>query len=64
MHDPNRLGQMILKHWQTHHPKMLAVATAAQALCTLVLIWTLVCTFASLGEGSRRRNGATVVESP
>jgi len=24
MHDSNRLGQMILKHWQTHHPKMLA----------------------------------------
>ena len=24
MNDPNRLGQMILKHWQTHHPKMLA----------------------------------------
>jgi hypothetical protein len=24
MHDSNYLGQMILKHWQTHHPKMLA----------------------------------------
>jgi hypothetical protein len=24
MNDPNRLGQMILKHWQDHHPKMLA----------------------------------------
>jgi hypothetical protein len=24
MHHPNRLGQMILEHWQTHHPKMLA----------------------------------------
>jgi hypothetical protein len=24
MHDWNLLGQMILKHWQTHHPKMLA----------------------------------------
>ncbi|MGB8412326.1 MAG: hypothetical protein WCE23_05820 [Candidatus Binatus sp.] len=24
MHDSNRLGQMSLKHWQTHHPKMLA----------------------------------------
>ena len=23
-HDSNRLGQMILKHWQDHHPKMLA----------------------------------------
>ena len=23
MHDLNHLGQMILKHWQTHHPKML-----------------------------------------
>jgi CRISPR/Cas system-associated endonuclease Cas1 len=24
MSDSNLLGQMILKHWQTHHPKMLA----------------------------------------
>ena len=24
MQDTNRLGQMILKHWQTHHPRMLA----------------------------------------
>ena len=24
MHDSNLLGQMILKHWQMHHPKMLA----------------------------------------
>ncbi len=24
MHDSNRLGQIILKHWQTHHPMMLA----------------------------------------
>ncbi len=24
MNDSNRLGQMILKHWQTHYPKMLA----------------------------------------
>ena len=24
MNNPKLLGQMILKHWQTHHPKMLA----------------------------------------
>jgi CRISPR/Cas system-associated endonuclease Cas1 len=24
MNNPNLLGQMILKHWQAHHPKMLA----------------------------------------
>ncbi|MGA9725005.1 MAG: hypothetical protein WBQ86_21290 [Candidatus Binatus sp.] len=29
MNDSNRLGQMILKRWQTHHPKMLAQLIAA-----------------------------------
>jgi len=24
MNNPNLLGHMILKHWRTHHPKMLA----------------------------------------
>jgi len=32
MNDPNRLGQMILKHWQTHHPKMLAELQSSDQL--------------------------------